>query len=347
MGQGEPGLTDGAETNASDPGKVNPPLEDLRKALADLERSLVQASTEALPSDEPGLLAGSKLKRAIKRREFRLLRPISRRSDRLAAELARQARGLADELAVALTRIEVLRSELERVTPGAIASTSGNPEGVKDDDYYWAFEQQMRGGGPLIESRLRQYESLAVGLIEEIGREGSPVWIDLGCGRGEFLRILGEWGWNALGVDSSPQAIERCRQEGLRATMGDVMDFLTSYRGEPPAAVSGIQLIEHLPKSEWVEFLRSTHEVLRPGGAILLETVNAQNPRALSDSFFADVSHTWPAHPETLRLMARHVGFDPVELHFVNHDESGHAMDFEIWGKKPGAPPAGLAGAEP
>jgi len=282
-------------------------------------------------------MTGSSLKRALKRREFRLMRPISRRYDRLANQLAGLARGLADELALGMTRIGVLERALARLGSGAVPSGVSAPESEAqiDDEYYWTYERQMRGNSALIAQRLWQYESLAVGLLEAVGREPAPLWIDLGCGRGEFLAILQEWGWRVLGVDNSPQAVKVCRERDLEATLGDGMDYLASYQGEAPAAISGIQLIEHLPKAGWIQFLRSAFGLLRPGGAILLETVNAQNFRALTDSFFADVTHTWPAHPQTARLMAQHVGFDPVELLFVNHDGAGNAMDFAIWGRKP------------
>jgi SAM-dependent methyltransferase len=316
---------------------ASPTLDTLRRALADLERELARAVAEPIPPDEPSLRTGSRLRRSIKRKEFRLLRPISRRYDRLANELAGLARGLADELAVGMTRIGVLERAIARL--GGVAASSGvtapQLETRIEDDYYWSYEFQMRGDSPLIEERLWQYEALAVGLLEAIGREPAPLWIDLGCGRGEFLAILQEWGWRVLGVDTSAQAVRRCRDRDLEATLGDGMDFLASYKGELPAAISGIQLIEHLPKAGWIDFLRSAFGLLRPGGAILLETVNTQNFRALSDSFFADVTHTWPAHPQTARLMAEHVGFHPVELIFVNHDSTGNAMDFAIWGRKP------------
>lgn len=335
---------DDPETNQQDRALqrgVNPTLDTLRKALADLEQELARAAAEPIPLDEPGLIAGSRLKRTIRRKEFRWLRPLSRRSDRLSSELAKLARGLADELGVGMTRIGVLERTIARLgtDAGSAAPTGPRSEVQIDDDYYWAYERQMRGDSSLIEERLWQYEPLAVGLLEEIGREPAPLWIDLGSGRGEFLAILQQWGWRVLGVDNSPQAVKVCRERDLEATLGDGMDYLASYRGEAPAAISGIQLIEHLPKTGWIDFLRSVFGLLRPGGAILLETVNAQNPRALSDSFFADLTHTWPAHPQTARLIARHVGFDPVELLFVNPDGAGNAMDFAIWGRKPESHP--------
>jgi hypothetical protein len=73
---------------------------------------------------------------------------------------------------------------------------------------------------------------------------------------------------------------------------------------------------------------------LAPGGALLIETINGLNPEAVAASFIADVTHTWPGHPETLRLMAEHAGFADVEVVFINPDERGNAQDFAIWAVK-------------
>ena len=44
---------------------------------------------------------------------------------------------------------------------------------------------------------------------------------DIGCGQGEFLALLQEWGWRVRGIDSSPQAVEACRARGIDAVPGD------------------------------------------------------------------------------------------------------------------------------
>jgi len=98
--------------------------------------------------------------------------------------------------------------------------------------------------------------------------------------------------------------------------------------------VSGIQIIEHLPRELWLPMIREAHNVLGPGGALLLETINPLNLRALSSSFFGDLTHAWPAHPETLRLMAESVGFARVEIDYLNIDERGEGMDFCLWAVK-------------
>jgi cyclopropane fatty-acyl-phospholipid synthase-like methyltransferase len=109
--------------------------------------------------------------------------------------------------------------------------------------------------------------------------------------------------------------------------------------GGPPApdAISAIQLIEHLPRARWLELFDGIVRALRPRGALLLETINGQNVAALADHFFADVTHTWPGHPETLRLMAEHVGFEDVEVRFEHPDGRGSAQDVAIWARKPAA----------
>jgi O-antigen chain-terminating methyltransferase len=95
--------------------------------------------------------------------------------------------------------------------------------------------------------------------------------------------------------------------------------------------VSGIQLIEHLPREEWMPFLRAAHSVLREGGLVLLETINPLNVRALAEYFFADLSHSWPAQPYTLQLMTETVGFRRSDLEWLNPDEEGRPQDYALW----------------
>ena len=194
----------------------------------------------------------------------------------------------------------------------------------------------MRGAAESIEDRLRGYEDLAVPLRKDLAttEESRPRWIDLGCGQGEFCTVLREWGWEAEGVDASPGAVEACRARGIDVTLADVLAYLETRPDDPVGGVSAIQLIEHLPRRSWVHLFEEVHRALVPGGALLLETINGQNPDAIADYFVADVTHTWPGHPETLRLMAEHAGFPRVEVRFLHEDHRGRAQDVAIWAVK-------------
>jgi O-antigen chain-terminating methyltransferase len=273
----------------------------------------------------------------------RSARPATRRYDRLAADLATIAADLASRLADAEEEARKARGDYERLelelralTPPATPSSASAVWGEIPDGYYWAFEQRMRGSSDSVEHRLRGYEDLVAPLREGLQAEGdaAPRWIDLGCGQGEFCELLRGWGWDAEGVDGSPAAVEACRARGIDATLADVLAYLESRTDDPVGGISAIQLIEHLPRRSWVHLFEEIHRALAPGGALLLETINGQNPEAIADYFVADVTHTWPGHPETLRLMAEHAGFADVEVRFLHEDHRGRAQDVAIWARR-------------
>jgi len=306
----------------------------LRSALRDLEAQLRAAVSQSVPTGEPSLAAGSGLRRALKVRQFRLTRPVSRRYDRLAADLAGLAAGLAERLSATEADVRRMQRAMEAMDSGTSVREPLEASGTVSDGYYWAFEQRMRGTAESIELKLRRYEPYAVAL-RAAAEQDHPLWIDVGCGKGDFASLLREWGWRVHGVDTSAEAVEVCRASGFDATLADGLAFLEDYRGPPPLGLSAIQVIEHLPKDRWLPFFERARTVLAPGGGLLVETINPLNLQALTSSFFADLTHTWPTHPEVARLMAEHAGFATVEVVFINEDHRGNAQDFALWATAP------------
>lgn len=316
---------------------------ELASALRDLVARLRTEQDQRLPGGDPFLDSPSTLKRRLKSIVFRSTRPATRRYDRLTADLATIATDLASRLAEAEEETRKARGDYERLelalrelAPSGSASSGSAAWTEIPDEYYWAFEQRMRGTSESVEDRLRGYEELVVPVREalETGDDERPRWIDLGCGQGEFCSLLREWGWHAEGVDGSPGAVEACRARGIEVTLADVLAYLEARPDDPVGGVSAIQLIEHLPRRSWVHLFEEIHRALGPGGALLVETINGQNPEAVADYFVADVTHTWPGHPETLRLMAEHAGFEEVEVRFLHEDHRGRAQDVAIWAVK-------------
>ena len=316
---------------------------ELASALRDLVARLRSDQQQQVPEGDPFLDSPSSLKRRLKAIIFRSTRPATRRYDRLSADLASVAADLAARLAEAEEETKKARGDYERLelalralTPTGSASTQSAAWSEIPDEYYWAFEARMRGTAESVEDRLRGYEELIQPLLEDLkSDEGDrPRWLDLGCGQGEFCALLREWGWDAEGVDGSPAAVEACRARGIDVTLADVLAYLEARPEDPVGGISAIQLIEHLPKRAWVHLFEQIHRALGPGGALLLETINGQNPDAIADYFVADVTHTWPGHPETLKLMAEHAGFQKVEVRFLHEDHRGRAQDVAIWAVK-------------
>lgn len=323
------------------------PWEGSTRELASALRQLVarlRADQDRRIPEDPFLDSPSSVKRRLKSLVFRSARPATRRYDRLTADLATVAADLASRLAKAEEETTKARGDYERLeltlrslNPTGSSSTSESPAWSEiPDAYYWAFEERMRGSSASVEARLRGYEDLVLPLRDALRTDARdrPRWIDLGCGQGEFCALLREWGWDAEGVDASPGAADACRARGIAVTLADVLSYLETRPDEPVGGVSAIQLIEHLPKRAWVRFFQEIHRALGPGGALLVETINGRNADAVADYFVADVTHTWPGHPETLQLMAEHAGFEKVEVRFVHEDHRGRAQDVAIWAVK-------------
>ena len=313
---------------------------ELASALRDLVARLREDQGQPLPEDEEFLQSPSAVRRRLKTLVFRSTRPATRRYDRITADLATIAADLAARLAEAEEVMRKARGDYERLevelralAPSGAATSASAVWTEIPDGYYWAFEQRMRGAAGSIEDRLRGYEDLVVPLRGSLAstEESRPRWVDLGCGQGEFCTLLREWGWDVEGVDASPDAVEACRARGIDVTLADVLAYLETRPDDPVGGISAIQLIEHLPRRAWVHLFEEIHRALAPGGALLLETINGQNPEAIADYFVADVTHTWPGHPETLRLMAEHAGFERVEMRFLHEDHRGRAQDVAIW----------------
>ncbi|MFF4238836.1 class I SAM-dependent methyltransferase [Actinomadura geliboluensis] len=79
-------------------------------------------------------------------------------------------------------------------------------------------------------------DSIAALLDREEADRSRPLGraLDLGCGRGQFTPELARRGWEAVGVDYVPAAIEAARskaEEGVTYVVGDVTDLEASGLG--------------------------------------------------------------------------------------------------------------------
>jgi len=94
--------------------------------------------------------------------------------------------------------------------------------------------------------------------------------LDVGCGNGEFLVLARLAGWEVVGVDFDPKAVETARSQGL-----DVRDGGVDVLDPEEESFNGITLshvIEHV--HDPVTVLHQCHALLKPGGWIWLETPN-------------------------------------------------------------------------
>lgn len=208
--------------------------------------------------------------------------------------------------AVALARAELATLGVSASVPPS-PSTRAERKTNLEQAQYLAFEERFRGSAEEIRRSLTAY-------VADFGGK-APV-VDLGCGRGEFLDLLREAGIEGWGVDGSRDMVRVCRDKGLTCELADVVSYVAEREPGSVGGVFAAQLVEHLPPRALGSFLESCHRVLRTDGRLVLETVNPRSVVALVESFFRDLTHEKPLHPETLDFAARAAGFREVSIRY-------------------------------
>ncbi len=138
--------------------------------------------------------------------------------------------------------------------------------------------------------------------------------LDVGCGRGEFLDLLRDAGISATGLDLNPEMVEVCRARGLDAKVGDARTYLQGVADESLGGLIAVQVVEHLEPAYLSQVLGLAFDKVRPGGKVVLETINPACWVAFFESFIRDLTHVKPIHPETLQYLLQASGFTNVEI---------------------------------
>jgi SAM-dependent methyltransferase len=124
----------------------------------------------------------------------------------------------------------------------------------KVEETHWWFVGRRR----IIESFVRE-------ICFTMKRE-RPRILDVGCGTGANLEMLGKYG-DSEGVDVSEDALEFCRARGLRNVRRGTLERLP-YASDTFDLVTALDVLEHLDSDG--DGLAEIHRVLNPGGYALL-----------------------------------------------------------------------------
>lgn len=180
------------------------------------------------------------------------------------------------------------------------------------DSYYVAFEEKFRGSEEVIYNRLKKSYS---SLLKSIPKENKQLtFIDIGCGRGELLRLYQELGLRGTGIDLNKTMVDRSKANGFNAIQANALDYLREQPANTLGGISGIHIVEHIPFESLLELLQEAYRVVAPGGFVLFETPNAENVTVGSFTFWYDSSHLKPVPPDVLNFMLGYVGFNKTKI---------------------------------
>jgi O-antigen chain-terminating methyltransferase len=166
------------------------------------------------------------------------------------------------------------------------------------------FEERFRGSRPEL---LDRYRDLAARL------QGCGPVLDIGFGRAELLELLGELGVEARGVEIDGALVAAARARGFDVAAGTATDTLLAEDDGALGGIALIQVVEHLAAQELLEVVLLARDKLRPGGKLIMETVNPGSLYVFAHSFYIDPTHTRPIHHAYLDFLCREAGFTTVE----------------------------------
>lgn len=150
--------------------------------------------------------------------------------------------------------------------------------------------------------------------------------LDIGCGSGDLVRSMSQWGWEAEGIDIDDRAIEIAKSRGLSVVVGDFIK--ADYPDNHFDVIISSHVFEHV--YEPVEFLKKCWRLLKPKGQLLIATPNAFSmQRGLfgKDWMALDAPrHLYLFNPKSLELCVRLAGIDNYKIITTNRGSKFIAM---------------------
>jgi 2-polyprenyl-3-methyl-5-hydroxy-6-metoxy-1,4-benzoquinol methylase len=140
--------------------------------------------------------------------------------------------------------------------------------------------------------------------------EAGPV-VDIGCGHGDLVRLLAADGFDAEGIDISPEQATLARAAGItRVRQGDFRVILAAHAARY-AAIIATDLLEHLTKPEVLATFDDVAAALIPGGVFVARVPNAVSPLG-GHVHAGDFTHHTSFTARSIRQVAAAAGFDRV-----------------------------------
>jgi SAM-dependent methyltransferase len=137
--------------------------------------------------------------------------------------------------------------------------------------------------------------------------------LDAGCGNGKLLHYFLAKGYiHSRGVDISPEQIELAQQLSLDVCLQDAVAYLED-KSDSYDLITALDLIEHFDKNEAMRFLDLSFKALKPQGALVLQTPNADSPFGISHRY-NDLSHEICFNPHSLCGLLNLAGFMKNEV---------------------------------
>jgi len=130
-------------------------------------------------------------------------------------------------------------------------------------------------------------------------QDGNKV-LDVGCGNGRLVELLGRKKIDYFGVDISDKLIEQAYQEypDYKFIIGDALHLKLSEKFDVAVSVS---VLNHFPKEQQRQFVKNIVEALKPNGYLLLSNWNLWNAESKKSLMVFEEEKTYMEEAEFVK----------------------------------------------
>ncbi|MBK7464797.1 MAG: class I SAM-dependent methyltransferase [Betaproteobacteria bacterium] len=189
--------------------------------------------------------------------------------------------------------------------------------------FYMDFEDAFRGTRGDISERLKVY----LPYFKNLNKKNGLSVLDIGCGRGEWLGVLAEYGINVTGIDLNISMVDTCKQYGFNVICDDAIAYLQQQPEGSLVAITGFHIIEHLTFEKLLALFDAALHALHPDGFVIFETPNPENISVGACNFYYDPTHQHPIVPAVAEFIARQRGFASTEILRLHPYPDSHRLN--------------------
>lgn len=131
--------------------------------------------------------------------------------------------------------------------------------------------RHLRGGQDQEAQNRWQARTVFDTVVNALGYAPGRTVLEIGSGVGTLVKHLADAGFDALGVDPAPVAVEAAVALGVDVRVGDYASYCAAGGGQMDAIVM-LNVLEHVPDP--VGLLRAIHDGLKENGLVIIRVPN-------------------------------------------------------------------------
>lgn len=180
------------------------------------------------------------------------------------------------------------------------------------------FDSFWEGPDDVEKGYAKFYQFYKHNYLNRVPKEKKARILVISCGPGYFVNMLGKEGYtNVLGIDSFPDKVKHAERKNLRCRVARAFEFLEQGQ-DPYDVIFCEQELNHLTKTEMLEFLNLCWRRLGDGGTLIAHGLNGANPITGAEALAQNFDHYNTFTEYTFKQVLEHSKFRDIVVFPLN-----------------------------